>query len=106
MMTDSSGVFGVDTSRPCAMVNLKAMSPVSISVIVVCRNPGPRLRAALESVWNQRGTQAELVVVDGASTDGTREWLEQQRSRLGTLISENDSGVYEAMNKGLAAARG
>jgi glycosyltransferase involved in cell wall biosynthesis len=75
-------------------------------VIVVCRNPGRRLRRTLESVWAQRGTQPDLVVVDGASTDGTREWLERERPRIGTLISENDSGVYDAMNKGVAAAKG
>jgi glycosyltransferase involved in cell wall biosynthesis len=88
------------------MVHSNAMTPVPLSVIVVCRNPGVRIRAALESVWTQRGVAVDLVVIDGASTDGTREWLEQQRSRLGTLISEPDNGVYSAMNKGIAAARG
>lgn len=77
-----------------------------VSVILVCRNPGARVRAALESVWAQQGAAGEVVVIDGASTDGTREWLETQRSRLGTLVSEPDAGVYEAMNKGIAAARG
>ncbi len=77
-----------------------------LSVIVVCRNPGPRLRPALESVWTQRGEDCELVVIDGASTDGTRDWLETQRARLGALTSEPDAGVYDAMNKGVAAARG
>lgn len=78
-----------------------------ISVIVVCRNPGlPRLRLALDSVWLQIAAAGELIVVDGASTDGTREWLETQRPRLGALITEPDRGVYDAMNKGVAAARG
>jgi putative colanic acid biosynthesis glycosyltransferase len=45
-------------------------------------------------------------VIDGASTDGSREWLESQRARLGALVSEPDRGVYEAMNKGLTAAQG
>lgn len=77
-----------------------------VSVILVCRNPGARVREALQSVWAQQGVDCEAVVIDGASTDGTREWLESQRSRLGMLISEPDHGVYEAMSKGLAAARG
>ena len=77
-----------------------------ISVIVACRNPGARLRAALESVWDQQPAAPELVVVDGASTDGTRGWLEENRTRIATLVSEPDQGVYDAMNKGLAAARG
>ena len=82
------------------------MSPPPVSVILICRNPGPRLRAALESVWSQPDGSCEAVVVDGASTDGTREWLETQRSRLSVLVSEPDRGVYDAMNKGVAAARG
>lgn len=77
-----------------------------LSVVVACRNPGPRLRAALESIWAQPDGACEIVVVDGASTDGTREWLGTQRARLGALVSEPDAGVYAAMNKGVAAARG
>jgi glycosyltransferase involved in cell wall biosynthesis len=76
------------------------------SVIVACKNPGSRLAGALASVWSQRGGQAELIVVDGGSTDGTREWLEARRAQLAALVSEPDGGVYEAMNKGVALARG
>lgn len=77
-----------------------------ISLILVCRDPGPRVREALASVWAQQDADLETIVIDGASTDGTREWLEAQRSRLGTLVSEPDTGVYEAMNKGLSIAGG
>jgi len=83
-----------------------AMPAPFFSIILVCRNPGPRLRTALESVWSQRDADRELIVIDGASTDGTREWLETQRARIATLRSEPDRGVYDAMNKGVAAARG
>ena len=82
------------------------MSAPLFSVVIACRNPGSRLRSALESVWQQTGAEAEAVVVDGASTDGTREWLETQRNRLGALLSEPDTGVYDAMNKGAKLARG
>lgn len=78
----------------------------SISVIVVCKNPGPRLRDALESVWTQQNASAELVVIDGGSTDGSREWLDSQRPRIAVLVSETDGGIYDAMNKGVAAAKG
>ncbi len=82
------------------------MSAPLISVIIVCRNPGPQLPLALASVWEQPAEDVECLVVDGASTDGTREWLEMHRARLATLISEPDRGIYDAMNKGVAAARG
>jgi putative colanic acid biosynthesis glycosyltransferase len=82
--------------------------PVSplITVVVVCRNPGERIRAALTSLWTQQPGPPELVVVDGDSTDGTREWLAANRRDITTLICEGDRGAYDAMNKGVAAARG
>jgi len=77
-----------------------------ISVIVVCKNPGAQLVEALESVWDQQDASVELVVVDGASNDGTAEWLVAHRDRMAVLVSEPDTGVYEAMNKGVTVARG
>lgn len=84
---------------------MSAVSPL-ISVILVCKNPGPRLAAALESVWAQRDFTPELIVIDGASTDGTVAWLERHRPRLAHFSSATDAGVYDAMNRGIAAARG
>jgi glycosyltransferase involved in cell wall biosynthesis len=81
-------------------------APPAISVIIVCKNPGPRLQAALKSVWDQQNASSEIIVVDGASTDGAREWLEALRGRLAALVSEPDAGAYAAMNKGLRLARG
>lgn len=81
------------------------MASPLISVIVVCKNPGTVLRLALESVWFQT-MQPELIVVDGASTDGTAAWLGTVRDRLSAFISESDKGVYDAMNKGVSLARG
>src|SRR4051812_18496224 len=105
MMTDKMGDSDIDTSASCGMLSAKAMpaSPTSISVIVVCRNPGPRLHVALESIWSQT-FRPDIIVIDGASTDGTREWLEARRDRITTLISEPDTGIYEAMKKGITAA--
>jgi glycosyltransferase involved in cell wall biosynthesis len=107
MMIDNSGNSGVDTRGRCVMIAPNAMSAAPIlSVIVVCKNPGRRLPAALASVWEQRHVQPELIVIDGGSTDGTVVWLESQRARLATLISEPDRGVYDAMNKGVTHAHG
>lgn len=78
----------------------------ALSVIIACKNPGDRLHAALASVWAQRDVALELVVVDGGSTDGTRAWLDANRAKIATLIAEPDRGVYDAMSKGVAAARG
>jgi glycosyltransferase involved in cell wall biosynthesis len=87
------------------MLQAKAMpaSSPTISVIVVCRNPGSGLHTTLDSLWCQ-SHPPELIVIDGASNDGTREWLEARRRRLAMLISEPDRGIYEAMNKGVAGS--
>ena len=67
-----------------------------ISVIVVCKDPGLRLRDALASVWAQHiSPLPELIVVDGGSEDGSRVWLASQRARLATLLMEPDRGVYD-----------
>lgn len=84
---------------------MSAPAPL-ISVIVPCKNPGGALPATLDSLRVQRWVQPEIIVVDGASTDGTPAWLEPQRERLAAVISEADRGVYDAMNKGIARARG
>jgi glycosyltransferase involved in cell wall biosynthesis len=58
------------------------------------------------SVINQTYTNIEYILVDGFSTDGTLEIVQQFTSKIETLISEKDKGIYDAMNKGLAAATG
>jgi putative colanic acid biosynthesis glycosyltransferase len=77
-----------------------------VSVIVVCRNSGLQVRHALESVWDQEPEAPDVVVVDGASHDGTREWLESQQDRLTVVDAMPDTEPYAAMNRGIQAARG
>lgn len=80
--------------------------PPLISIIVASKNPGPSLRVALESVWAQQPGSAELIIVDGASTDGSLEWLGSQREKIHVLLSAPDDSVYDAMNKGVQASSG
>ncbi len=77
-----------------------------ISVIIACKDPGPGLKETLANIWAQIALPPELIVVDGGSEDGSRVWLASQKARLGTLIMDNDNNVFEALNKGLAVARG
>ncbi len=77
-----------------------------ISVIVVCKNPGPRIQKALGSVWSQTCPNCELVVIDGGSSDGTHTWLHANSARISHLIIEEDGGIYDAMNKGVNHASG
>jgi glycosyltransferase involved in cell wall biosynthesis len=54
----------------------------------------------------QQYAQREHIVVDGGSTDATREILARHRQRLAHTLSERDGGIYDAMNKGIALATG
>jgi len=79
---------------------------MKVSVITAVRNGAASIALTLRSVAEQRFAALEHVIVDGASTDGTLDVVRRNDSRIGVLISERDSGVYDAFNKGLAAASG
>lgn len=79
---------------------------MKVSVITVAFNALPELRKTMESVIRQDYPDVEYIVVDGASTDGTRQYLESNGQGLSKWISEPDSGIYEAMNKGTRMASG
>jgi glycosyltransferase involved in cell wall biosynthesis len=64
----------------------------------------PYLKRCCASVADQRGPAFEHIVVDGLSTDGTTDWLRDQPHI--TSIIERDSGMYDAINKGLRIAQG
>lgn len=81
-----------------------SLSP-SIAVIVAVRNAAATLEQCLDSVLGQTWSARELIVIDGASTDGSRELLERRAQRLAYWVSEPDGGIYHAWNKGLARAR-
>lgn len=77
-----------------------------LSIITICFNRVSDIAQTCESVVNQTWQGFEWFVIDGASTDGTIKVLEKYHSRCTRLISEPDCGVYHAMNKGLALAKG
>jgi glycosyltransferase involved in cell wall biosynthesis len=58
------------------------------------------------SVLNQTYKNIEYIVIDGASDDGTVEIINKNRAQLAVFLSEQDRGIYDAMNKGLALATG
>lgn len=77
-----------------------------LSVITIVYNNVRDIERTLLSVLDQSYPNIEYIVIDGASTDGTREVLKKYESRLSKLVSEKDKGIYDAMNKGLALAQG
>ncbi len=81
-----------------------------LSIITINYNNAPGLRKTVESVLHQTSNEFEYIIIDGASTDGSVEYLEAINYKLQTancqLISEPDSGIYNAMNKGIRMAKG
>jgi glycosyltransferase involved in cell wall biosynthesis len=76
-----------------------------ITVITVCYNSAATIADTLRSVANQTYPLIEHIVVDGLSKDGTVE-IVNQFSHVTKIVSERDSGIYDAMNKGIAMANG
>lgn len=77
-----------------------------ISVITVCRNAESTIGRTMRSVRHQDCNDVEHLVIDGASTDDTLAVVRSDGREDVRIVSEPDKGLYDAMNKGLAAARG
>ena len=81
------------------------MQPL-ISLVTVVFNGESLIADTLRSAIQQSYPHIELVIVDGGSTDNTVKVAQQFSAHIGTLISEKDKGIYDAMNKGIKAAKG
>lgn len=80
---------------------------MKLSVITICYNNLIGLERTYQSVVNQTARKEfEWIVLDGASTDGTYNWLREHDREIDIWISEPDSGIYNAMNKGIRRASG
>jgi glycosyltransferase involved in cell wall biosynthesis len=78
----------------------------TVSIITAVKNCERTIGATINSVIEQSYPAIEHIIIDGASTDGTKKILDKNRSRFSVLISEPDNGIYDAMNKGLSHAKG
>lgn len=79
---------------------------MKISIITTCYNREATIRASIESVLSQDYDDIEYIIVDGASTDKTLDIINEYKDRITAIVSEPDSGMYEALNKGLRLATG
>ena len=77
-----------------------------ISIITVCYNIKDEIEQTCKSILSQTFQDYEWIVIDGGSTDGTVEILNKYKNKISIFISEKDSGIYNAMNKGIKLASG
>ena len=94
------------------IINVKARKPQplvekpTVTIITVTRNSASTLEKALRSIRNQSYKNIELIIVDGDSSDNTLELVGQYKDIVTNVVSEQDYGIYDGMNKGLSLANG
>jgi glycosyltransferase involved in cell wall biosynthesis len=81
-------------------------SPPLVSIIIVTYNAAEFLQNCLNSIYKQKYPAIEIVMLDGASTDGTVDILKTNSDKITFWKSEKDEGIYDAMNKALAYTKG
>lgn len=77
-----------------------------VSVITVVYNNVDGIKSTLDSFFSQTYSEKELIVIDGGSSDGTAEIIQNSSSEIAFWCSEPDNGIYDAMNKGISHATG
>jgi glycosyltransferase involved in cell wall biosynthesis len=82
------------------------MENIRFSVITVVFNGEKYIEETIKSVLAQKHKNIQYIVVDGASTDSTCSIINRYIDRIDSFISEKDSGMYDAINKGLALVDG
>lgn len=86
----------------CRMV----LNKIKLSIVTINLNNLEGLKKTMESVFTQICRDFEYIVIDGASTDGSAEYIREHSDRLTYWVSEMDTGIYNAMNNGVRAANG
>ena len=79
---------------------------MKLSIITINYNNKAGLQKTIDSVICQTWKDYEWIIIDGGSTDGSKELIEQYQQYFAYWCSEPDKGVYNAMNKGITKAKG
>lgn len=85
---------------------MKIAEGIKITIITVCKNSGRFLDETIRSVINQTYQNIEYIIIDGNSTDNTVDIIMQYAGKIHNWLSEDDKGMYDAINKGLKLATG
>jgi len=79
---------------------------MKVSIITINYNNKCGLEKTINSVVRQTFRDYEFIVIDGGSTDGSKEIIYEYKSKIDYWVSEPDRGIYHAMNKGVKASHG
>jgi len=84
----------------------KMIENPKISIITVAFNSQSTIKHTIDSVANQDYKNKEYILIDGASKDWTLDIINFKKDKIDYFVSEDDNGIYDAMNKGIKAATG
>ncbi len=79
---------------------------MKLSIITINYNNKVGLQKTIDSVVSQTFKDYEWIIIDGGSTDGSKELIEEYSQYITYWVSEPDKGIYNAMNKGIKVAKG
>ena len=79
---------------------------MKVSIITVCKNSEKTIERTIQGVLSQTYNDIEYIIIDGDSSDRTKDIIRQYTNHITRFISEPDRGIYEAMNKGINLATG
>lgn len=79
---------------------------MKLSIITINFNNKVGLQKTIDSVISQTYKEFEWIIIDGGSTDGSKELIEKYSEHITYWVSEPDKGIYNAMNKGIKIAKG
>ena len=77
-----------------------------ITIVTIVFNGEQFLEKTIQSVINQTYDNVEYIIIDGGSTDGTLDVIKSYEHAIDYWVSENDEGIYDALNKGIALTTG
>ena len=77
-----------------------------LSIITVVKNAETTIERCIKSVLNQNYKKIQYIIIDGNSKDQTKKIIEQYKNRISLIISEDDNGIWDAINKGIKLAKG
>ncbi|AWG22197.1 hypothetical protein FFWV33_12070 [Flavobacterium faecale] len=79
---------------------------MKLSIITINYNDVAGLKRTVDSVKKQTWIEYEHIIIDGGSSDGSEEYLQEHEQYFSYWVSEPDGGIYNAMNKGVLQAKG
>jgi len=77
-----------------------------LSIITVVKNDETTIEKCIKSVLNQKYKNIQYIIIEGNSNDKTKQIINKYRDKISLIISEDDNGIWDAMNKGIKLAKG